>query len=310
MSSYFLTGTTGAIGGWVVKNLVEDGHTVYALVLHEDELQRLQLIMKEEDIAKINVIVGDITNTALIREAVKLSGAEKIIHLAGLQLPLVRANPPLGARVNVEGTINIFEAAKAAGIKQVVYASSTAVYGETSDYENGVFDHASALLPKSLYGVFKMDNEWAAKVYYQEQGISSIGLRPFVVYGPLRDQGMTSTPTTAIKAALKQERYEISYGGAAEFQFTDDTAQAFIAAADATFEGAEVYNLGGGTVSMEEIVRTIEEVIPSAKGLITYVDTPLPFPQHQDTQELEKVIGTIQRTPLVEGIRRSVEYFT
>lgn len=308
-NKYFVTGAGGCIGGWVVKNLIEAGHTVHALMPHPEKLEKLRIIMRQDDIEKIKVIQGDITNQDLMRAAVSLSGAEKIIHLAALQMPFCKANPSLGARVNVEGTINLFEAAKAAGLRQIVYSSSTAVYGSIEDYEDGEFGHDSPLIPSSFYGVYKQDNEWAAKVYYVEEGISSIGIRPFVVYGPLRDQGMTSTPTSAIKAAVRGEHYEISYGGEAEYQYADDTAKAFIAAADTDFNGAAAYNLGGGAVSMDEIVATIEKVIPQAKGLITYVDRPLPFPRHHDTGELEKAIKPFPRTPLNEGIRRSVEYF-
>jgi nucleoside-diphosphate-sugar epimerase len=303
MSGYFVTGASGCIGGWVVKNLVEAGHKVYALMPHPEKTEKLKLIMKDADINKIEIISGDITNPDLVKAAVKLSGAEHIIHLAALQMPFCRANPGMGARVNVEGTINMFEAARAAGLKKVVYSSSTAVYGAADDYPERQFEHTSPLIPHSFYGVYKQDNEWAAKVYFEEAGISSIAIRPFVVYGPLRDQGMTSTPTSAIKAACKGEAYEISYGGEAEFQFADDAAKAFIAAAEKGGTGAEVYNLGGGTVSMEQIVGAIEKACPASKGLITFKNTPLPFPSHKDTGELAKVIGPVCQTPLEEGVR-------
>lgn len=309
MSVYFVTGASGCIGAWVAKNLVESGHQVYALTPHPEKLEKLKLIMKQADIAKITPIPGDITSPDLLRAAVSLCGAEKIIHLAALQMPFCKANPSMGARVNVEGTVNIFEAARAAGIKKVIYSSSTAVYGNAADYPGGEFSHDSPLIPRSFYGVYKQDNEWTAKVYYEEAGISSIAIRPFVVYGPLRDQGMTSTPTSAIKAAIRGEAYEISYGGTAEFQFADDTAKAFIAAAETDYTGAAVYNLGGGTVSMEQIVAAIEKAAPEAKGLVTFKNTPLPFPRHRDTGELAKLVGPVCQTPLEEGIRISAEYF-
>jgi nucleoside-diphosphate-sugar epimerase len=293
----------------VVKNLVEGGHKVYALAPHPEKLEKLRLIMKQDDIDRIIPIPGDITNPDLVKAAVSLCGAERIIHLAALQMPFCRANPAMGARVNVEGTVNIFEAARVAGIKKVVYSSSTAVYGNIADYPGGEFSHDSPLIPRSFYGVYKQDNEWAARVYFEEAGISSIAIRPFVVYGPLRDQGMTSTPTAAIKAAVRGESYEISYGGTAEFQYADDTARAFIAAAEKEYTGAAVYNLGGGTVSMEEIVAAIEKAAPEARGRITFKNTPLPFPRHEDTGELAKLVGPVCQTPLVEGIRLSAEYF-
>jgi nucleoside-diphosphate-sugar epimerase len=121
---------------------------------------------------------------------------------------------------------------------------------------------------------------------------------------------MTSTPTQAIKAAVKGEPYEISYGGAAEFQFADDTAKAFVAAAEKDLTGAEVYNLGGGTVSMEQIIAAIEKAVPKAKGLISFANKPLPFPRHNDTGELAKLIGKVRWTSLEDGIRISAEYFS
>ena len=303
-----VTGASGCIGGWVVKNLVEQGRRVVAFDLFPENLKKLLLIMPEADLAKAEVVAGDVSNLDDVRKAFA-KGVDKVIHLAALQLPFCKADPVKGARVNVVGTQNMYQAAREAGLSKVVYASSTAVYGSAGDYPGGVFDHWSPLLPKSFYGAYKQDNEVSAKVWYADEGIASIGIRPFVVYGPLRDQGMTSTPTSAIKAAVKGEAYEISYGGEAEFQYADDTARAFIAAADADAAGTACYNLGGGTVRMERIVAAIEAACPQAAGKITFKAQPLPFPRHNDTGELEKAVGKIAWTPLEEGIARSAEIF-
>jgi len=110
------------------------------------------------------------------------------VHLAALQVPFCRADPPLGARVNVVGTVNVFEAASKRKLSHVVYASSIAV-----------FDAAGTLSghPETQYGVYKRDNESTAAVFFAESGVSSIGLRPHTVYGVGRDQGLTSAPTVA-----------------------------------------------------------------------------------------------------------------
>lgn len=304
---YLVTGATGCIGSWVTRNLVKDGETVYALVRDPQKLQSLRLIMTQEEIDGIQVVKGDILDGALIRETVIREGITKIIHLAAMQMPFCAADPVRGARVNVEGTVNVFEAAKAAGLPSIVYSSSTAVYGKNFEYENGVFNHMSPFLPHSHYGVYKIANEGSAKVYFENDGISSIGIRPYVVYGPMRDQGMTSTPTTAIKMAVQGKEYKISFGGWCDFQYADDTARAFIAAANADFEGAEVFNLGGERVSVAQIIEAIGHVCPGAA--ITYDDIPLPFPQFENGGELEKVIGTLAITPLAEGIAQSAEIF-
>jgi nucleoside-diphosphate-sugar epimerase len=305
---FFVTGASGCIGGWVVKNLIESGEEVFALV-RGGSLQKLSLIMPENEIAGIHIVKGDITDAALLSACMEEERIERIIHLAAMQLPLCRAYPRSGARVNVEGTINIFEAAKRSGIKSLVYSSSTAVYGTEAEYGSPCLEHEFPLKPHSLYGVYKQANEWSARVYYEIDGISSIGIRPYVVYGPLRDQGMSSTPTTAMKAAVKREKYEISFGGACDFQYADDTAKAFIRASMVDHRGADAYNLGGGPVTMKEIVGAIELCEPAAKGFITYIDTQLPFPPSASNVELERLIGPVCRTPLVEGVRKSMEIF-
>lgn len=306
---FFVTGGTGCIGGWVVKNLVESGEEVFALVRNPAKLSGLSLIMSEEDIAKIHVVKGDISDYKAVEEGIVGNEVDYVIHLAGMQLPFCKADPILGAKVNVEGTVNVFEAAKRRGLKSVVYASTTAVYGNLDEYEGGVYDNHSPFIPHAHYGVYKIANEGTAKVYFESDGISSMGIRPYVVYGPLRDQGMTSTPTTAMKEVLKGNSYEISYGGDFDFQYADDAAKTFIQAAKATFTGAHCYNFPANSVNMEEVVEAIEEAYPQAKGKLTYVHESLPFPKNVSGSELEDIIGKLPVTPLKEGVRLSMEIF-
>ena len=305
---YFVTGATGCIGAWIVKNLVESGEEVFALV-RGGSLEKLSLIMDPADIEKAHVIQGDISDAALLEKAIADNGITNVLHLAAMQLPLCHEDPVQGAKTNVVGTVNMFEAVRKAGLNKLVYASSTAVYGYASEYPGGIYNHDSPLIPHSFYGVYKVDNEQSAKVYYKEKGISSIGIRPYVVYGPLRDQGMSSTPTTAMKKAVRGEAYEISYGGEVGFQYVDDTAKAFIRASNAEFEGAQAYNLGGTPVTIAEVVEAIETVLPEAKGLITHREDTLPFPRQADAGELAKLIGPVCDTPLLEGVRQSIQIF-
>ncbi|MGL6197496.1 MAG: NAD-dependent epimerase/dehydratase family protein [Lachnospiraceae bacterium] len=310
MERYFITGATGCIGGWVVKNLIESGQEVFALIRNPEKLSILELIMPKEEIAKIHVIKGDISDYHLLESALLEQQIDRVIHMAAMQLPFCQADPILGARVNVEGTVNMFEAVKKRGLKKLIYASSTAVYGTTEEYEEGAYDNNSSFHPHAHYGVYKQANEWSAGVYYEKDNISSIGLRPYVAYGPLRDQGATSTPTLAMKAAVKGEAYEISYGGEFDFQYVDDVAKAFIFAAGAEFEGAYGFNFAGNSVHMSEVVKAIEDACPQAKGMITYKKEPLPFPRNKSSDELEQLIGKQQVTTLAEGVKKSVKIFS
>jgi nucleoside-diphosphate-sugar epimerase len=305
---FLVTGATGCIGAWTVKNLVREGVFTCVLV-RGGSLHRLRLIMDEDEISHVRFVTGDITDIAVIRDALVEHGITHIIHLAAMQLPFCKADPPLGAAVNVGGTVNIFEAAKGCGIRHIVYASSTAVYGPRQEYPAGPLAHDAALRPRSHYGVYKQANEGTARVYRLEDGISSIGIRPYVVYGPGRDQGLTSTPTKAMLAAAAGLPYHITFGGRFGFQYADDAARAFVDASRVSFEGAEAFNLGGRTVSTGDIIAEIEDAEPSCRGKITHEQNPLPFPEEIDNAPLAALLGNLRVTPLSDGVRETIRVF-
>ena len=305
---FLVTGATGCIGAWVVRNLVRENVPV-CITVRDSSLHRLQLIMSPEEIEKIHLEKGNIADLPFLERALKDFGATHVVHLAAMQLPFCKEDPAEGALVNVVGTINVFEAAKRAGLHKVVYSSSAAVYGLSDEYPPGALSHEAPLIPRSHYGVYKQANEGNARVYWTDDGITSIGLRPYVVYGPGRDQGMTSTPTKAMLAAARGEPYHISFGGRFGFQYVDDVAKVFIKAARTDLQGAEVFNIGGASVTMKEIVETIEAVASTQKGTITFEDKALPFPEVMDNSHLVACLGPLHETSLREGISETIGIF-
>ncbi len=305
---FLVTGASGCAGAWVVRNLIRQGVPTAAF-MHSGGMQRLGLIMSPQEIEKIQFILGDVADPASVHKAFEESRATNVIHLAALLLPLCRANPTQGAMVNVVGTVNVFEAAKRAGLKRVVYASTTAVYGTADEYPAGKIPHDAPLKPRTHYGVYKVATEGLGKVYWLESGISSIGLRPHTIYGAGRDQGITSTPTKAMLAAAAGRPYRISFGGRYSFQYADDIAKQFIAATRVPFEGADVFANGGAAVSTEEIVACILREEPAMASLLTYDDTPMPFPPEFDNSALVQVLGPLPYTPLEQGVRETIRTF-
>lgn len=307
-SRFLVTGALGCIGAWTVKNLVETGVAVSTLDQSQND-KRLRLILPQDKFQQIDFHQADISSLTGVRRVFEEVQPTHVIHLAALQLPFCKANPPLGAMVNVVGTVNVFECIKEFKTGKIVFASSTAVYGTSEEYPEGSLDHDAPLKPRSHYGVYKQANEGTARVYWLESAISSLGLRPYTVYGPGRDQGMTSTPTKAMLAAALNQPYHISYGGSCAFQYTDDMAKTFIKAALADYQGAETYNVGGPTISVPEVIRAIETVVPEMRGRITYENSPLPFPESVDNAELVKIIGNVPVTPLITGVSETIAYF-
>jgi nucleoside-diphosphate-sugar epimerase len=149
--------------------------------------------------------------------------------------------------------------------------------------------------------VHKQANEGAARIYWQDDRVASVGLRPHIVYGPGRDHGMTAGPTLAMAAAVRGEPYEIPFGGRAQFQYAPDAAQLFIDAARNAREGARVRNLGGPSEHVADVIAAIEAARPQAAGTITFKeDVLLALPEEM---EAERPVTT----PLRDGVRETVQ---
>jgi UDP-glucuronate 4-epimerase len=305
---FLVTGALGCIGSWAVKRLVDEGVPVTTYDLPGDPY-RLRLIMDDDAIGRVDFAQGDITDETRFMEVVREKNITHILHLAALQVPFVRANPILGARVNVVGTAIVFETARMLPeqVEGLVYASSVAVYGTPDMYPPGPLADDAPLAPVTLYGVTKEANEGWAAVYWQDYELASVGLRPFFVYGPGRDQGVSSTPTKAMAAAAVGRPYHISFGGVDTYQHADDVARAFIAAARTRPNGAPVYNLGGTLASVADVVDAIERAVPASAGTITFNPDPLFTPNGVEGKAVESLLGPIEWRPLEDGVRDTIE---
>jgi nucleoside-diphosphate-sugar epimerase len=289
---------------------LERGDEVWIYDLKEDA-HRLRLVLEPDQIRKVSFLPGDVTDLSGLKQAITDNQITHLIHLAGLQVPVCRADPLLGAKVNVLGTLAVFEAVRQSGkqIQRLVYASSAAVFGPPESYHEAPIPDDVLLNPTTHYGVFKCCNEGNARIYYQDHGLSSIGLRPWTVYGVGRDFGMTSEPTKAIKALALGRPYHITYGGWQDLQFVDDVAKIFIRCLEAPYQGAKSYNLRGDVVDLQEFHKALCAVEPTAERLITFGNKQIPIAYDLDDSTLQRDLGPMPRTPLVEGIGQTLEHF-
>jgi len=294
---FLVTGANGCIGAWTVAQLTSEGTPVVALDASDDD-HRLRLVLDDAAVSALTRVQVDITDFDALDRTLDEHAITHVVHLAALQVPFCRADPVLGARVNVVGTVNVFEAVRrrADRIGTIAYASSVAAYDALDDERTGA---AMEGTPSTLYGVYKRANEGTASVYAQDHGVASVGLRPHTVYGPARDQGLTSAPTVAMLAAAAGEPYHLPFGGAYQLQYAPDVAAAFVAAAREPGDGAPVRDVGGPSVHTDEVIAAIEAAVPGAR--ITYDEVVLPFPADpgDDTPA----------TPLAEGVADAIARF-
>ncbi len=298
--TYLVTGALGCIGAWVLRHLVERNARVVSADLSTDPV-RPRLIMEDRQIGQIDWRVLDITDTEAVRALVAEAGVTRIIHLAGLQIPFCKARPPVGAAVNVVGTVNMFEAALASGTSGLVYASSLAALGPASSYDSWPLGDDAAPDPRTLYGVYKVANEQTASVYAADVGVGSVGLRPCVVYGVGRDQGVTADFAKAILAAVAGVPFHIRSGGTIPMQHASDVARMFIGCADAEVKQARVCNMRNDVIAVSDFVERLTAILPDAR--ITYnADDEFPFPADLGDDGLQEILGDVPHTRMEDAM--------
>jgi nucleoside-diphosphate-sugar epimerase len=302
-----VTGALGCLGAWTLKALVELGEEPVGFDLGTDDA-RLRLVLADEERAKVTLVAGDITDGEAVGGTLDEHAITHVVHLAALQVPFCRADPERGARVNVHGTVVVLEAIKKrlGRIRGLAYASSTAVYNVT---DPSPAPESGGIAPSTLYGVFKLANEGTARVYWHDDDVASIGIRPYVVYGPGRDQGLTSGPSLAMEAAARGEGHTIAYGGTAQYDYAPDVGRAFALAARAATDGAHVANFPGVPSTMQEVVGAIEAAAPAVAGRVFWEEGQLPFPESLEGRLLERLIGPIAPTSLADGTRATIEHY-
>jgi UDP-glucose 4-epimerase len=288
-----VTGGSGFLGATIVGRLVARGIAVR--VFDRVENRALVEAIAPGAAAQLDWQAGDIVDGEAVATAA--TGCDGIIHLAGLLTPACQADPVLGMRINVIGTLNVFEAARAQGIVRIIYTSSTAVFGSGG----------SLPWPHTHYGASKLACEGSARAYWADHGLASIGLRPYVVYGPGRETGISAGPSLACRAAARGERYTIPYRGRAGLVFVDDVAAAYEQALLREPDGAHVLNVVGVTASNEEVIAAIRRIVPDA---VIDVDGPeLGIAPDVDDSDLHAMFPGLPRTSLQDGIARTIAFY-
>jgi UDP-glucuronate 4-epimerase len=305
---YLVTGALGALGAWTIRHLLDQGADVIAHDIATSP-DRLRLIISAEELARTVFVVGDVADVSSLERLIADQAVTRIVHLAALQLPFVQADPVLGAMVNVVGTTAVLEAARRNSdqVRGITYASSGGIYSAEDANPSFPLRMDTPIRPPSLYGVFKQANEGTARIYWEEHGLPSIGLRPCgIVYGPGRDQGNSSPPSKAMLAAAVGVDYHIPWGGRTVFEHAADVATVFVRAAQASPAGAQLFNLGGSASSVNDLAAAIEDAEPAMRGRLTVGDATIVGPVEVDEAALAAALGPVRWRPISDGVRDTI----
>lgn len=308
-TSILVTGGCGFIGTWVLKDLLNRG--LRAVVLDAGTVPQRWPRILGADADKVPLIQGSLLDRDLLRRVFDDHAITHVIHLAALLTPACQQDPWLGCQVNVLGTVGLFEEARrcAGRVRGISYASSVAVYGDEPDQTLTEPISISENRPETFYGTFKKAAEWIAHQYWKHHQLSSVGIRPQVAYGPERDQGMTAGPSLAARAAAEGGCFTIPYTGRIGYDYAEDVARSFVRAALEAPPGAHVVDLESSLASVEEILAALLAAEPSAASRIHIQGSPLPAFPPPIPNPISTLFPDWTTTPLIEGIRRTVEFY-
>lgn len=222
--SILVIGGMGFIGARITKSLVEMGEKV-VVVGRRPTLHRLR------DVAdKVRVIQGDKAHIDQIFDWIRAYNVKKIVDASSdLEVDCEEA-PFTASKLNITGTLNVFEASRITGIRRVIWASSLAIYGDKKRAKGVPQDEDALNDPVTVYGAIKSYGEFMARVYNAKWGMDVVGLRPSSIYGPLRTSGVTTWLTDMVKNPLNGQPVDILAGPdeTSNFCFVDDCADAFV----------------------------------------------------------------------------------
>jgi nucleoside-diphosphate-sugar epimerase len=255
--------------------------------------------------AEVVSIEASLLDRDRLKSVIEQHGVTQVIHLAAMLTPECQRDPWLGCQVNVLGSTALFDAARQSGrVRSLSYASSYAVYGpESAD----AGDEPNR--PPMFYGAFKQAVDLIAEQYWLHFGIASVAVRPHVVYGPERDQGLTAGPSLAARAAALGESYTIGYTGRVGYDYVEDVARAFVRAAFECPPGHTVVDLPSEPATTDEFRDAIIAVVPSAASRITVNGPAIPSNIPPTPNYIAKVFPDWQATSLRDGVRKTVEFY-
>src|SRR5574337_1887671 len=307
MPRHLITGGAGFIGANLAHALVGRGESVR--ILDDFSSGRMQNLLGIED--RIEILRGDLRDPAIVARAVQ--DIEVILHQAALNSnPRSIKEPGPTNAVNVAGTLLLFEAARAAGVRRVVYASSSSVYGDTPGLPK---TEEMPLSPKAPYGVSKLAAEYYCRVFTQVYGLETVCLRYFNVFGPRQhpDSEYAAVIPRFLRRMLAGKPPVIFGDGEQSRDFTavENVVAANLLAAETARGIGEVFNIAcGRTSTLNQLTAWLNQLLGT--DLPPIYEPPRPADirhSYASIRKAEAILGYRPVLEVQEGLRRTVEWF-
>lgn len=285
MSRILVTGGSGFVGARVIHALHDAGHKVRIF-------DRSPVPESVSRLPRTEVVTGDIADGEAVLNAAR--NCDGIVHLAGLMTIDCARDPILGAKVNFIGSLNVLQAAAPRRLP-VAYLSTAGVFGPADPV------HPQ---PSTIYGTTKLAVEGAARSFHIDHGVPSLGLRPYVVYGPGISSGIAAGPSIALAASIRREPASIRFSGRVGFVHVDDVARLLAAAMSTPLDDATVLTMAGDTTGMDNFVSELSR--QTGWNGISIDGPPLRIPAELTSDPVPAAFGLQPVTTVADGISRSL----
>ena len=308
MMRYLVTGGAGFIGSNIVEKLVEKGQFVRVL----DNFATGQRANIEEFLSKIELFEGDIRDFWTVVRATK--DIDIVLHQAALpSIPRSIDNPLTTTEVNINGTLNVLEAGRFNGVKRIVYASSSSVYGDSPEMPK---HEEMKPRPKSPYAITKLAGEEYCLNFHALYGIETVALRYFNIFGPRQNPHSQYSSVIPKFIRLLQEGKRPTIWGdgtsSRDFTYIDNVVQANLLACEMKNAPGHIINIAcGRAFSINEMVEKLNGILgtnipgdhgPEKKGEVKH--------SLADIGKAKKILGYEPKIGFEEGLRRTVEWFS
>lgn len=309
-----VTGGFGCIGAELVKWLLRQTEHRVLLSSRRVSDERKARTFFDVETDRLECVSLDVSDQNQIEAVFGSYEISHIAHLAALQTPDCNAHRDLGLQINLGGTQRLIEIAKSYdSVQRFVFASSIGVYGPRASYPESRVPMLANPLPVNVYGVWKLASEQILRLFHEDTQVPTICLRPGVLYGPGRDLGLTSTPTTAMKHVALGLPYEIPFRSKQDYLYAPDVGAAFGSALTEPFDGYGCFTLPAHTLEMEQVVASInsaaEHLGIAEHCHVSMGNEEVPFICELEFEPVLDAFPSIPCTDFSVGVMRSIETF-
>lgn len=318
--AFLVTGGTGFVGSYVVRDLLKKGETDIVCFQRSGVTSTFRDVVGEENVKRVKIAQGDVANTVQLFNVIKQNKVDVIVHLGYILTIPADLNPAYALQVNCVGMNNILEAARLFGLKKIVWSSSNREFGRIAElYKEPIGDDNAIYMPDSMYGATKVLNEFMTRLYFDKFKVDSVGIRLGRTFGGVGKWASIAAPfseflkNAALNIPVTLGKGDVDPERGSGYTYIDDMSELIVKACYAPTTKTRVFNAVEGIYTNKQLVDTVRKVNPQAKITVDEKSKAKVFVNNRaallDTSGVKAELGWTPRHNLESGLREFFNQF-